>query len=63
MGLDPHGDVTVNPDGSISMTSPLEMFGLNYKFAKNGRGVGDFFLTSGLSFAISPKDIVCERKY
>jgi len=38
VGQDPHGDVTVNDDGSVTMTSPLEMFGLQYKFAKNGRG-------------------------
>ena len=44
VGQDPHGDVTVNDDGSITMTSPLEMFGLQYKFAKNGRGVNIFSL-------------------
>ena len=43
VGQDPHGDVTVNDDGSVTMTSPLEMFGLQYKFAKNGRGVNIFF--------------------
>jgi hypothetical protein len=44
VGQDPHGDVTVNDDGSVTMTSPLEMFGLQYKFAKNGRGVNIFFV-------------------
>ena len=39
VGSDDQSDVTINPDGSISMTSPLEMFALNKKFAYNGRGV------------------------
>merc|ERR1719270_1858197 len=38
VGQDPIGDITINDDGSVTMMSPLEMFGLQYKFAKNGIG-------------------------
>jgi hypothetical protein len=37
IGLDPIGDVTINPDGSIHMTTPFEFFGTDKKFASNGQ--------------------------
>ena len=54
VGQDPHGDVTVNDDGSVTMTSPLEMFGLQYKFAKNGRGVNISFQLYLTNFKSQP---------
>ena len=36
VGFDPTGDVGHNADGTISMTSPFEMWHLNQKYAYNG---------------------------
>ena len=36
IGMDIHGDVHVNDDGTIDMNSPFEMFGGDRLYAKNG---------------------------
>lgn len=36
IGLDSSGDITINPDGTIDMLSPTDMWGSDKKYAVNG---------------------------